>query len=146
MRGPLKRLTVMGAALALMAAAPADLVLGEWLTQDRDGVIRIQGCERGLCGSVVGLTGFKPDGTPPRDVNGQTQCGLPIITDAMRSGSGVWFGHIRNPEDGRVHDIELSVDAQGRLHMRGYVGVPLLGKTVVWTRYHGRLTQDCFMS
>ncbi len=142
----MRRLGALAAILALTAATPADPVLGEWLTQDRDGVIRIVGCERGLCGTVVGLTGFKPDGTPPRDVNGQSQCGLPIITDATQSSSGAWFGHIRNPEDGRIHDIELSIDAQGRLRMRGYVGLPLLGKTVMWTRYHGRLTPDCFMS
>ncbi len=129
-----------------MAAAPADPVLGEWSTQDHDGVIRIQECDRGLCGMIVGLTGFKPDGTPPRDVNGQSQCGLPIIIDAARSKSGAWFGHIRNPEDGRVHTIELSVDAQGRLHLRGYVATPLLGKTVLWTRYSGRVTPDCLMS
>ncbi len=142
----MRGLPAVVAALALMATAPADPVLGEWLTQGRDGVIRIQGCQAGLCGTVVGLTGFKPDGTPPRDVNGRSQCNLAIITDASRSGSGAWFGHIRNPEDGRVHNIELSIDTQGRLQLRGYVGIPLLGQTVVWTRYHGRLTPDCFMS
>lgn len=136
----------MGAAFLLGAASPTEPVMGQWLTQNKDGVISIRECERGLCGTVIGVTAFKPDGSPPVDIEGHTQCNLPLITDAVRSGDSKWFGHIRNPEDGHVHEIELSVDAQGRLHLRGYVLVPLFGKTVVWTRFRGHLTPDCHMA
>jgi hypothetical protein len=33
----------------------------------------------------------------------------------------------------------------GDLHLRGYVLVPLLGSTQVWTRYAGQPTADCHM-
>jgi hypothetical protein len=30
--------------------------------------------------------------------------------------------------------------------MRGYIGIPLLGRTTIWTRYEGKLTPDCHLA
>jgi hypothetical protein len=32
---------------------------------------------------------------------------------------------------------------EGRLNLRGYIGIPLLGSTQVWSRFTGPLTEDC---
>ncbi len=126
-----------------LPAAAQSTVMGDWLTQDRDGVVSIQPCATGLCGYLVGIIGFKPNGAPPVDVHGRSLCRYPIIPDGRQNPDGVWDSHIVDPHDGDTHTIELQADAYGRLRMRGYIGLPLLGHTLYWTRFRGQLTPDC---
>jgi uncharacterized protein (DUF2147 family) len=45
-------------------------------------------------------------------------------------------GHIIDPHNGQVYQVR--VKKQHRLLLvRGYLGLPLLGRTQVWHRYHG---------
>jgi uncharacterized protein (DUF2147 family) len=136
---------VLVALLASGTAQAADptAVMGDWWTQDRDGIVRIYACPAGLCGLVSGVTNFAPDGTPPKDLHGRSRCHLQIIPDGKVDDEGVWDGHIINPDDDKRYTITLRVDEDGRLRMRGYIGIPLLGKTVFWTRFNGHLTPDC---
>lgn len=124
-------------------AADPNAVMGLWWTQDRDGVVRIAPCDTGLCGTVLGVTNFRPDGSALSDLHGQSRCNLQIIPDGKVGDDGVWDSHITNPDDGKVYTITLRVDADGRLRMRGYIGIPLFGKTVFWTRFARHLTADC---
>ncbi len=55
----------------------------------------------------------------------------------------MWDSHITNPDDDKTYTIRLRVDPDGRLRMRGYIGIPLLGQTVYWTRFTEHLTADC---
>jgi uncharacterized protein (DUF2147 family) len=61
--------------------------------------------------------------------------GLTIIKGMQRSGRAYENGTILDPRDGSVYDaqMELSPDGQ-RLSVRGYVGIPLLGRSQVWRR------------
>ncbi|MEJ1976245.1 MAG: DUF2147 domain-containing protein [Acetobacteraceae bacterium] len=138
------KLPVLLAWLALCVPAAAQpTVMGTWLTQNRDGVVNIHACPTGLCGDVVGITGFQPNGAPPVDVQGRSRCHLQIIPDGHPDDDGLWFGHITNPDDGQTYTIEVQPDGPDRLRMRGYIGLPLLGSTVYWTRFTGKLTPDC---
>jgi uncharacterized protein (DUF2147 family) len=142
----------------MASAARADMSqTGRWLTQDRGGVIDIYHCEASpprrdraaasaLCGRIAGLSEpLKPDGTVPADSSGHPKCGLTILHDAVQSEPGMWTGRITNPDDGTSWHCEFWVDDLGRLHLRGYVLVPLLGQTQTWTPYAGSLSSDCRM-
>ena len=135
--------------LACLAAWPAmaePSPVGRWLTQDGHGVVALLPCGPSICGTVEGITGFQPDGAPPVDWQGRSRCHLTIVSDLQLEDAGIWVGHITNPDDGSTYSIHIAVDPQGRLRMRGYIGIPLLGKTTVWTRYQGRLTPDCHLA
>ncbi len=119
--------------------------MGLWWTQDKDGVVRIESCGSGLCGDVAGITNFEPDGSAPKDLHGRSRCRLQIIPDGKVEADGSWDGHITNPDDGKTYTITIRVDADGRLRMRGYIGIPLFGKTVFWTRFKGHLASDCHL-
>ena len=119
--------------------------MGTWWTQDRDGVVELYACPAGLCGRVAGIVSFEPDGSPPRDLHGHSRCHLPLIRDGKLDSTGVWDSHITNPDDDKTYTIRLRVDPDGRLRMRGYIGIPLLGKTVFWTRFDRHLTADCHL-
>ena len=136
------------AVVALFAAGQAraadpSAVMGIWWTQDRDGVVQLYPCAAGLCGRVVGIVSFEPNGAAPNDLHGRSRCHLPLVSDGKPDRDGVWDSHITNPDDDKTYTIRLQVDPDGRLRMRGYVGLPILGKTVFWTRFTQRLTADC---
>ena len=128
----------------LLAAADATdpAILGEWLTESGHGVIEIVRCENAMCGSIVGID-RTPDEPLPTDFTGRSQCGLTIISDVTPGENDAWYGKIVDPRDGATYHAKLWVDSEGRLNLRGYVGIPLLGSTQVWSRFTGRLTEDC---
>ena len=62
-------------------------------------------------------------------------CGLRILTGFRRAKESTWSsGHIYNPNDGRTFSSTMSLQHDGSLRIRGYVGVSLFGKTVEWVR------------
>jgi uncharacterized protein (DUF2147 family) len=130
---------------ALGAGRSAIPIEGTWLTEDYGGVIDIEPCGSRYCGRIVGLAAAATGNPLPKDVNGNSRCGLEIIQGLAETGAGEWTGNITNPDDGQIYNARLSVDDRGRLHLRGYVLVPLLGETQTWTRYGGRVTADCRM-
>ncbi len=140
---------MLAAAMCLIAEqAAADArrpPIGNWLTQDGDGVVQIYNCPDGLCGRIVGMSEvFRPDGRRPVDRAGRLQCGLTILRQTGQSDTDVWDGKITNPDDGSTWNCEFWVEADG-LHLRGYVLVSLLGQTQVWRPYTGQLRSDCSM-
>lgn len=134
-------------AVAVMLMAAVDTAaqanpIGRWLTRDRDAVIAIEPCGRALCGRIVGITLDHPDDATPVDHLGRTQCGLTIITGAVLDGDA-WAMRIVDPRDGSDYRARMHVDAEGRLQVRGYIGIPLLGRTQAWTRFTGPVPADC---
>jgi uncharacterized protein (DUF2147 family) len=115
--------------------------LGLWQTPG-GGVIGIDWCGQVLCGRIVGIP--RAPGEPmPKDIAGRSQCGLTIISQATEGQDSFWFGHITDPRNGRQYSVQLWVDDEDSLHVRGYVGVPLLGETQIWHRYNGGLGPEC---
>jgi uncharacterized protein (DUF2147 family) len=106
------------------------------------GVIEISQCGQALCGRIVGIP-RTPREPIPKDWAGRSQCGLTIIRQASAAQDGSWSGRITDPRDGTEYQMKLWVDDRGSLHVRGYIGVPLLGQTQIWRRYAGRLGPEC---
>jgi len=144
MRVRLSRLAVAALLWALPGVAGAATgPVGAWLTENHDGVIAIAPCGAELCGRIVGMSKpLRPDGSRPVDKQGRPQCGLTILHVAAGDAPGLWQGEITDPIDGSVWRCRLSMDGEGRLHLRGYVLLPLLGQTQLWTSYTGHVTQD----
>lgn len=140
----------MGRLLALVLfllpapAALADAIpTGRWLTEGRDGVIAVSTCGDSLCAQIVGVFLDRPDEPMPVDYRGVSQCKLPLITDAREIRPNLWKGHIKDPRNGSVFGVELHLDPHGNLALRGFLGIPLLGQTQIWTRYTGKVADDC---
>jgi len=138
------------AALALSAAFAGQALAadpaGQWRTEDGRAVIEIKPCDQGLCGRIVGQSEPLDDkGQPKRDVHGNLDCGLQILHLKADDKPGVWSGVITDPGNGTDWQCEVSLNADGTLHLRGYVLLPLLGKTQTWTAFKGHLAQDCAM-
>jgi uncharacterized protein (DUF2147 family) len=134
---------LIGVFLASFQALASDTLTGLWLTQDHDGIIKVSPCGGGLCAEIAGVILDRPTDPTPVDYRGVSQCHLQLISDAKPIRANLWKGHIINPRNGRVYDVELHLDQHHNLALRGFIGIPLLGETQTWTRYNGRIPDDC---
>jgi uncharacterized protein (DUF2147 family) len=61
--------------------------------------------------------------------------GLTLVKGMKRNGNKYDGGTILDPRDGTVYHALMELSADGlELSVRGYLGIPLLGQTQVWTR------------
>ena len=61
--------------------------------------------------------------------------GLTIVKGMKRNGNKYAGGTILDPRDGTVYHAQMELSADGQqLSVRGYLGIPLLGQTQIWTR------------
>jgi uncharacterized protein (DUF2147 family) len=132
---------------AVLGLRPAKAIepggpVGLWLTESGDGVIEVAPCGNALCGRIVGI-GRAPGAPIPTDVQGRSQCGLTILKVEDPTPDGIWTGSVTDPRNGSTYGAQLWLDHAGQLHLRGYLGIPLLGQTQTWTRYPGRLSDGC---
>ena len=135
-------------ASAAWAADDADGVLGTWVTAD--GKARIQVVKHGdvYDGSIVWLlepnypADDKMAGKPKVDRENPDQSlqsrpvlGLPLLQGFKYAGDGVWNdGKIYDPTNGKLYSCNITLMMDGRLKVRGYVGISLFGRTEIWTR------------
>lgn len=136
----------MALLLPALLAAPAASAQqsGNWRTQDRSSVIAMAPCAEGWCGRIVGVTLDHPTDPPPVDNHGRLQCGQTIIRMRRRTPDGRWHGSILDPRTGGLWSAQVWL-ANGTLHLRGFIGLPLFGATQSWTRYAGPLPNDCIL-
>lgn len=139
-------LTATLIALAFAGAARADeAVLGKWLTEAGSAQVEIKRCGDKLCGEVVWLKepladdgqekwdAYNPDPT----LRSRKILGLSMLSGFVKSAGAAerWEdGTIYNPEDGKTYKCTLTLENPNTLKVRGYVGIPLLGKTQIWNR------------
>jgi uncharacterized protein (DUF2147 family) len=125
-----------------MADAPARQVLGNWLTQDHDGIIEISLTADGTYqGRIVG--GDDPDrldsNNPDPALRREHLLGHVIMQGMRYLGDGRWStGTIRDPNNGHVYKCRLQLLSPERLQVRGFLGFSLLGRSQIWTRYNSK--------
>ncbi|MGH7004091.1 MAG: DUF2147 domain-containing protein, partial [Alphaproteobacteria bacterium] len=145
---PMMRI-IIGALTALLvgagaAATEAPSPIGRWLTKNGKSHVEIYQCGAQLCGRIVWLRDpHLRDGRTAIDLNnpdpakrGRPILGLEFLSNFTQSSApGVWEGgRIYNPEDGEVYRGTITAAPGGKLLLRGYVGIPLLGKSEEWHR------------
>jgi uncharacterized protein (DUF2147 family) len=70
----------------------------------------------------------------PGDLKDQPIQGLVFLRDFRPQGD-IWAGGtVVDPETGKVYKGKIRNVTQGKLRMRGYIGISLLGRTQTWTR------------
>jgi uncharacterized protein (DUF2147 family) len=139
--------------LALLAAlytgdvrAASESVFGFWLIESQRSIIEIVPCGRSACGKIVWLKEPLDDDGRPRidhlngddELRGRRLCGMELIKGFSSSDLGEWSGgSIYSPKEGKTYSALMNVRDDGTLKLRGYLLLPLLGKTQVWTRAAG---------
>jgi uncharacterized protein (DUF2147 family) len=134
-------LAVVG--LPVPARSAAATPVGLWYAEDGAAQVAIEPCGNALCGRVVWLRSpLDDDGCDLRDrhnpaprLRSRRVIGLEVLQGLKPQPSGAWgSGSIYDPATGNTYTCNLALDGDNRLRLRGYVGIPLLGRTTMWTR------------
>ncbi|MFT6809134.1 MAG: hypothetical protein ACJA01_002366 [Saprospiraceae bacterium] len=51
-----------------------------------------------------------------------------------KKGANWSGGKVLDPKNGKTYKCKIELDGNNELKMRGYVGIPALGRTQVWER------------
>ena len=118
-------------------------IVGEWLTSNQKAKIKIFKKNNLYYGSISWIKEPLKDGKPKLDINNpdaakrtQPIMGLMLLTAFKYVGDNEWEdGHIYDPEEGKTYSCNMELKDDGKtLHVRGYIGISLVGRTDVWTR------------
>ena len=139
--------------LASTASAQPASIMGTWLSASGVAQVRIGPCpdpaNGPICGVVVGLINPKgPNGVvvapdaavdfrnPDPALRSRKILGMPLIWGFKKTSdpNGFEDGHIYSAENGKTYNANVSLQPDGTLRLRGYVGSPMFGETQIWTR------------
>jgi uncharacterized protein (DUF2147 family) len=127
-------------ALAGIAAADSPLV-GIWMTEPKDGLVQISVDANGVVeGRIVGGAHptRKDEKNPDTSKRDQLLRGQLILHDMHAEDGAHWSkGTIYDPDSGRTYSAKMELLDPEHLKVRGFIGFSLLGRSQVWTRYHG---------
>lgn len=119
-------------------AFAANGVEGLWLTENKRSVIDVHKCGENMCGKIHWIIegGMQVDSkNPDETLRGQPMCGLMIMQGLEDDGNNEWEdGTIYKADDGEYYDADIELNDDDTLHVRGYRGVSLFGKSQTWTR------------
>ena len=118
-----------------------------WLTENERAVIQIEKCDDSLCGYVYWIIdgGMEFDTKNPNPNNrNDPLCGLQILKDFERKAEDKWEdGTIYKADDGDTYNADIKLSSTKKLEVRGYIGLPVFGKTQTWTRVYKSEYEPC---
>ena len=141
---PIRIAVLAGMALVLHTSLASAEVIGAWATVEGKSHVKIEKCGEKLCGTIVWLKEPLNDEQEPKTdrnnpdtaLQARKIIGLPLLTGFVPADkANKWEGgQIYNPEDGKTYKSTMTLLESGKLEVRGYVFLPLFGKSQVWTR------------
>lgn len=143
----LATLSLLAATLLASAAAWADgSPVGLWKSIDDatgkpKALIRISENNGELSGKIEKLFRAPEEDQNPvcqkceGELKDKPVIGMTILSGLKKDGDEYNGGQIIDPANGKVYKSKLSVVDDGqKLNVRGYVGMPMLGRTQTWLR------------
>jgi uncharacterized protein (DUF2147 family)/peptidoglycan/LPS O-acetylase OafA/YrhL len=126
------------------AAEPHSSPFGLWLAEGGSAKVRIARCENELCGHVewlhapLGRNGcpLLDERNPEKDLRDRPVEGLKILSGLKASDQDdTWVGGaIYDPGSGSTYRCTLRIIDEDTLELRGYIGIPLIGRSTAWFR------------
>tara|TARA_R110000824_G_scaffold338547_2_gene525091 strand:- start:2545 stop:2985 length:441 start_codon:yes stop_codon:yes gene_type:complete len=138
--GPMKlALGLIPAAMAFATPAlAADSIHGDWITQERDAIIKISKCGTTVCGRIYKYLVTPPNGPGQKDIHNpdkklrdRTLLGMAILTGFKPDGD-IWRGKVYDPKSGKTYRSEVSLNSANKLKMKGCIAFFCQGQD--WTR------------
>ncbi|WP_044172993.1 DUF2147 domain-containing protein [Flectobacillus major] len=113
-----------------------DAILGEWLSENKDGKVLIYKQGEQYFGKVSwGKDGTKKDvHNPDEALRSQNIIGSVILKNFTFKGKAWEDGSVYDPQNGKTYSCIIKLKNTNELEIRGYVGISLLGRTTVWSR------------
>ena len=142
----LQALVLCLASVPLLLAGPAwgraQSPVGVWATEGNKSHIEIYRCGEHMCGKIIWLDRAKSRGpafdrqNPDPSKRGRPLVGLRVLSELRPSDDpGEWTGgRVYDPRDGDSYRVKMTLLQDGRMRVRAYIGIPLIGRSQTWTR------------
>ena len=118
-------------------------ILGTWLTAGGESKVEIYRCDSvTFCGKIIWLRDPLKEGKPVTDdknpedsLKSRPVLGLQILRGFTYAGDRLWSGgKIYDPKSGNDYSAKITLVDEQNLDLRGYVVIPLFGRTEKWAR------------
>jgi hypothetical protein len=119
-----------------LSAQEADRLIGTYYTEGKGGKVVVKKTGEKFYGTLVWTrtVGLKDTKNPVASERNKLVAGKVILKDFVYTGKNVWEkGTIYDPESGKTYSCKLTLMPDGKLKVRGFIGVSLLGRNSVWT-------------
>jgi uncharacterized protein (DUF2147 family) len=114
---------------------PQDLVVGIWLSAEKDGKITIYKQGDKYFGKVTwGKIPRKDSENPDPKLRNNDIIGTIILKNFKFTGKAWEDGTIYDPNNGKTYSCIIKPKNANTLLIRGFIGVSMLGRTTEWTR------------
>jgi uncharacterized protein (DUF2147 family) len=129
--------------------AAADDILGVWTTAEGRSHVEIYKCMNRFCGRIVWLKDPTYPANDARGMAGKPKVdrdnpdpalrsrpleGLEILSNFQFDDDRWSNGTIYDPSEGKTYRCKITLGDDGKLNVRGYIGISLFGRTTEWTR------------
>ena len=142
----MQRWTLLSLALFTSAALAESTPAGLWRTIDdhtgkEKSLVRIVEVNGEFRGTIEKL--FREHGEDPNpncdkctgDKKNKPVIGMMILTGLKKDNSQWAGGEILDPQNGKIYRCKAWLENKGHdLHVRGFIGMALLGRTQIWKR------------
>jgi uncharacterized protein (DUF2147 family) len=122
-----QKVAPVAAAPALAAAEPAASTdpkspIGEWITEDGEGRVRIRACGQALCGVISSGDPKDTDRhNPDASKRNRPLLGTPVLIDMKSVNSKRWEGEIYNAKNGKTYASNIMLKNPDVLRVEGCV-------------------------
>jgi len=130
--------------LSLASFAQSDAILGDWYNQEKDAVIKITSADDNTFqGQIVWMLNPNDENgnpkvdnlNPDESLQSRPRMGMVMMYGFTYDSGNVWDdGEIYDPKSGNTYSGTITLSSENSLDLRGYVGIPLFGRTSNWTR------------
>lgn len=123
------------------AQKKADAIIGVWETEAKDGKMKIFKSDKEYQAKLLwGKDIVHTDGTSKKDIKNPNAklrnrdlVGITYITGLIFNDDEWEKGSVYNSADGKWYKCYVWLK-DGQLHLRGYLGMRILGQTSIWNR------------
>ena len=129
--------------ISSFAQSGKDAILGDWYNQEKDAIIKIYREDGKYHGKITWmLNPLDENGNPKTDplnpdesLQSRSRMGMVIMYNFEYDGENEWdSGNIYDPKSGNEYSGTMTLTSENRLDLRGYVGLPIFGRTNNWSR------------
>ncbi len=131
-------------------AIEGDDILGSWITEGEDSRVEVEKKGDSYVAKVVSLKDplYKPGEVkgmdnkvrvdlenPDKSLKTRPILGMELMNGFKFDGKKWTKGKIYDPENGKTYKCNITLADDGKLHVRGYIGVSWAGRTTIWERF-----------
>jgi uncharacterized protein (DUF2147 family) len=123
-------------------AQNSDAVVGKWANASGEAHVDVSKRNNKYYGKIVWLKNPKDEKgntkydtkNPEVSLRNKPLLGLEILKEFVFDGQKWTDGKIYDPKSGKVYSCNITLQDDGNLNIRGYIGISLIGRSEVWKK------------